>query len=324
MKLLFFNILKGVIIGAANILPGVSGATLALIFGIYTKLLESINSIFKTPVNSLRFLLPVVLGMAAGIVMLGSLIDTLLDSFPLESRLFVSGLMFGSLPMVYATATKNPGAPSLTGKTADQSHEQTKKNAPYPDASGKPSMGYFLISALSAILILISVLLSPTPAETIDSAFGAGFLLYLFLGGALAAAALLVPGVSGAMVFIMLGLYPVIMNVISQIREYMFSPTDTELLFSILVVALPIGLGVVFGTLLCSRFIALLLKKFHKATYFVIIGLVVGSVSALFEPVGFGLTDRVYGLGPISVLAAVMSLMFGIMASYFLGKNKTP
>ena len=320
--MLFANIFKGVVIGAANILPGVSGATLALILGIYARLIESINSMFKTPGSSMKLLVPVVVGMASGIVILGSLIDGLLESFPLESRLFVSGLMFGSLPMLYFTATINPITLTELRSEITQNNEAI---SPKRGKLKKTSTGYFLISALSAIAILITILLSPTPAETIDATFGVGFLLFVFLGGALAAAALLIPGVSGAMVFIMLGLYPVIMNVIGQVREYVFSPTDTELLVSILTVAIPIGIGIVFGTLVCSRFISVLLKKFHKTTYFVIIGLVVGSVFALFEPDAFSVKDSLYGLGPVSATAAVLSLLLGIFTSYNLGKkNRIP
>ena len=314
----FVNTLKGVVIGAANILPGVSGATLALILGIYTKLIESINSLFKTPKNSLKFLVPVVLGMAVGIVMLGSLIDSLLESFPLETGFFISGLMIGSLPMLYMTAMKNHGAISNT-KNADEL--VNKSVSPNRGKFYKTFTWYFLVSAFSAFVLLLTFLISPTPAEAVDIAFGVGFLIFLFLGGALAAAALLIPGVSGAMVFIMLGLYPVIIGVLGQIREFLLSPTDTELLASILSVALPIGFGIVFGVLVCSRLIAVLLRKHHKTTYFVIIGLVTGSVFALFAPGTFGVEEAGQGFGLVSVVTALLMLVFGFVASYALGKR---
>ena len=322
------NTLKGIVIGAANILPGVSGATLALILGLYTNLIESVNRLFRSPANSLKFLVPVVLGMALGILALGSIIDSLLYSFPLESRLFIAGLMFGSLPMLYQTAVSQGGQGFLRSSPMSAANQRAEQN-PCPPETGNGqgllrSSPYFLYSAISAAIILLTVLLTPTPAETVESAHSAGFVLFLFAGGALAAGTLLIPGVSGAMVFIMLGLYPIIINVIGQVREYLFSPADTELLLAILRVAIPMGLGIVAGVLMFSRLIALLLKRFHKTTYFVIMGLVVGSVSALFAPDVFNISDALRSLGFATALVAMLSLSLGILTSYYLGTRNKP
>ena len=281
MKTLLIS-LKGIFVGAANIMPGVSGATIALIFGIYEKLVLSINDLFSFPKQSLKFLVPLGVGMVVGIILFGSAIDWLLDSLPLETRLFISGLMIGSLPQVHLVAKK-----------------------------GYKIKGYhYVISAASALVISILIILSPTPNIYADANPSIGFLTFVFFGGVFAAAALMIPGISGAMVFILFGLYPVVINVIAQIREYLFSPSSFELLPPIFIVAAPMGFGIIVGILLCSKLIIVLLKKFHVLTYFIIIGLIIGSIVALFSSQTYLLSEtlRLHEFLPIAFLFASFTL----------------
>ena len=283
--------LKGIAVGAANIVPGVSGATLALVFGIYEKLILSINEIFSSPRQSLKFLLPLGLGMAVGIILFGSVIDNLLDSFPLESRLFIAGLMIGSLPQVHRVALRGD----------------------------KSKSSYYVVSAVSAVLVSILVIISPSPYLNLDVNLSIGFLAYVFIGGIFAAAALMIPGISGAMVFILFGLYPTIINVIAQIREYLFSPTSFELLPPIFMVAAPIGFGIIVGILLCSRFIAILLKRFHRLTYFIIIGLIIGSIVALFPSDTHAFSEMLRPIGSQSIVLSVVFFVLGCAISIYVG-----
>ena len=290
MKTLLIG-LKGIAIGAANIMPGVSGATLALVFGIYEKLIKSINELFSLPKQSLKFLLPLGFGMVVGIILFGSIVDTLLNLFPLETKLFIAGLMLGSLPHVHRVA--------LQGRNAKGS--------------------YYLVSAISAILISIFVIISPSPYLNLDASLSAGFLVYVFIGGAFAAAALMIPGISGAMVFILFGLYPIVMNVIAQIRAYLFSPTSIELLPPIIMVALPMGVGIIVGVLLCSKLISVLLRKFHVLTYFVIIGLIIGSTIALFQTETQYLSETFNQNRNLTFAVASASFILGCAMSVSLG-----
>ena len=291
LKTLLIGI-KGVAVGAANIMPGVSGATLALIFGIYENLIASINSLFSSPKQSLKFLLPLGFGMAVGIIMFGSIVDVLLTSFPLESRLFIAGLMAGSLPQVHRVALKGHKAKKI----------------------------YYFVPAVSAILISALIMLSPSPNLALDASLGFGFIAYVFIGGVFAAAALMIPGISGAMVFILFGLYPIVMNVIAQIREYLFSPTNLELLGPIFMVAAPMGLGILVGILICSKLIALLLKKFHVLTYFVIIGLIIGSMVALFSSDTYAISESIRLIQAADIIFALLSFILGCITSIYIGK----
>ena len=282
----FFVCVKGVAIGAANIVPGVSGATLALVFGIYEKLIASVNELFSSPKSSLKFLAPLGLGMAAGIVLLGTLVDQALYLFPIAAKLFITGLMLGSLPHVHRVALGERGV-------------RAKKR-------------YYIVSVLSAVSVAALVLLAPVPDAALEVSPSVGFVAFVFAVGVFAAAALMIPGISGAMVFILFGLYPVVLDVISKIRDYVLSPTSFELLGPIFTVAAPLGVGIAIGILLCSRLIALLLKKHHMLTYFVIIGLIVGSVAALWaDELRSGWAVIVFGL---------LSFAAGFAASVSLGR----
>ena len=289
----FLNGMRGVAIGAANIMPGVSGATLALVFGIYEELVASVNSVFAFPKKSMSFLAPVGAGMAIGILAFGWLVDSALAAFPIESRLLIAGLILGSLPGVFRVANKGR-------------------------AKGPGAL--LFVSAVSAALAVAPLLLAPGGAGfSGGEGRGPGFLAYVFVAGLLAAAALMVPGISGAMVFILFGLYPVVTGVIAQVWDYIRSPLDFGLLGQILAVAAPMGAGILLGILLCARLIEALLRKFHAATYYAIMGLIFGSVWALFLTEAGAVSEAWAEAGAALALAGPLCFFAGFALSLFLG-----
>ena len=104
MKKLKDNILlfiKGFIMGVANIIPGVSGGTLAVILGVFKKFVESISNILKKFKESVLFLIPVVLGMGVAILVSSKVIEASLVNFPLATVLFFVGLILGGVPILF-------------------------------------------------------------------------------------------------------------------------------------------------------------------------------------------------------------------------------
>jgi len=284
--------LKGVAVGAANVMPGVSGATLAVIFRVYDRLIESINNLFTDFKGSLQFLIPFGLGMVVGIIALGSAIDFFIARFSLQSGAFIAGLMAGSIPFIYGQAVSKL--------------EQKKPR-------------YYIIAVVAALIIMSLAFFAPTPEPYMDTHFNLGFALFLFVGGMLGAAAMVIPGVSGAMVLILLGVYSMAMHTISLIREYLLTPFDFSLLMPILMFVLPIGLGVVVGILLASRLIAMLLDKYHSVTYFAIIGLIFGTIFVIFND---SATYQSYAvITPTIILLAAAAFIFGSVVSLVLGKR---
>jgi putative membrane protein len=294
-----FLILKGMAIGGANIMPGVSGATLAVIFRIYDKMIASINNLLSDMKNSLKFLAPIGIGMVLGIFIVGIFVSFLLENFSLQTGGFIAGLMAGSLPLIYGlSVSKLPAGSNL------------KK--------------YYVIAACAAAFIIGLTLLfdRPEAAEEAENlTFSIGFAAQLFFGGAIAAAAMVVPGISGAMVFVLFGLYPTITHTISLLREYLMSPTDMELFSELATILAPLGLGIIVGILLGSKIIALLLEKFHSATYFAIYGLVVGTIFAVFND--SETYQSVDTITPALVVFTVIAFIAGAIVSLKLGRGNS-
>jgi len=291
MKILFL-ILKGVVVGGANVMPGISGATLAVILRIYDRLIEAINNLFTDTKESLKLLVPIGIGMVVGILAVGVLADFLLEKFSLQTGGFIAGLMAGSLPFIHIQAVSS--------------------------ANKKSMYKYYLIAAGATLAIIILALLAPdSAAEAEGAAFSFGLAAHLFIGGSFAAAALVIPGISGAMVLILFGLYPLTLHTIKQISEYLMSPSDFQLFFQIVAVVLPLGLGIIAGILLGSKLIALLLKRFHAATYFAIFGLILGTVFAVFYNPDISQNQT---LTPAIIIFTLLAFACGVVTSLKLTK----
>jgi len=284
-----FLLLTGIALGAANIVPGVSGATLAVIFRVYDRLIESINTLFSDTKRALLFLVPIGIGMVAGILIIGTVLDGFLDRFSFQTSAFIAGLVAGGIPFIHNQAVSKDGKKS----------------------------GYYVIAAVAAAVIILLVLITPETAVEAAGEFNWGMAALLFTGGMAAAAAMVVPGVSGAMVLILFGLMPKVLDTISLITGYLRTPLDFGLIPPILQVAAPLGLGLVAGVLIASKLIAVLLEKHFTVTYFAILGMVVGTIFAVFyNPDTYQSVERmtagviIYGMIAF-IIGMVIALMFG-------------
>ena len=95
------ELLKGVVIGIANILPGISGGMLAISMGVYDTIIHAVNRPFMEPVESIKTLFPYGLGAVAGIISLSLVFEYLFGTFPLQTKLAFIGLIGGGLPALF-------------------------------------------------------------------------------------------------------------------------------------------------------------------------------------------------------------------------------
>jgi putative membrane protein len=206
---------------------------------------------------------------------------------------FIAGLMAGSLPFIYSQCV-------LT----------RRENK------------YIFFAVGSAAFIILLTLLAPENDAGVafeGATFNFWLMVHLFIGGVFAAAAMVIPGISGAMVLMLFGLFPIAMHTITNIRVYLMSPGDFEILGEILMVVLPLGVGIVAGILIGSKMIAWLLAKFHSQTYFVILGLVFGTVFVIFsDPATYQSHDEI---SPWLVVFTAIALACGAATSLLLGKK---
>jgi putative membrane protein len=252
-------LLKGIGIGAANTVPGVSGGTIAAITGIYDSLIHAISTFFKAWKKNTLVLAPVGAGALLGIALFASLVEYLLATAPQATAFFFIGLIVGSLPFLFGQVSGHrAGAPQLVA------------------------------AALAAgVVVVMGVAGRPPMSEPITTLSVTNG-LWLLLAGAIAAATMIIPGVSGSFVLLLIGMYQTFIAAVSS---------GNLPLLSVL------GVGALLGIVAVSRLLDILFAKFYAATYWAIIGLVAGSVVGIWpgvageEPMWLSLLAVVAGFG---------------------------
>lgn len=271
------NALKGSLIGAANTIPGVSGGTIAVITRLYDELIASVSGFFRTGwKKNTAFLAPVVVGVAAGIVLFASVVDFFLVSYPAQTAFFFMGLILGSVPFLMKVTLR----------------ERFRIVYALP----------FVISF--GVLIVMTVMGRPPATEPITRLTLATGVM-VFLAGAVSSATMIIPGVSGSFVLLLIGMY----------STFIRSVRDLNL--AILAVLVP---GFIVGIVAVSKGINFLLKRYHGATYWAIIGLVLGSVPAIW-PRTEGGAWSVPG-SAAEIATGVAALIAGFLLAYFLGSDR--
>lgn len=178
--------LKGLCIGGTMTVPGVSGGSMAIILGIYDKLLSSVNGVLKLDKKSICFLLECVAGALVGIFLFSKSLLALLTHFPMPTSYFFLGAIVGSIPMIYRSA-------KVTKFT--------------PGSVLYPILGILLVSLIALI---------PTGLFSPENNHGAGGFFIQILGGVIIAIALVLPGISVSQMLLMLGLYEIVMGTFSS------------------------------------------------------------------------------------------------------------
>lgn len=282
--------LIGLVIGMANVIPGVSGSTMAVVFNIYDKFVNAITLNVKKLVQNRRFVVPIVCGMALGVLIFSKLITVLYDNFPVQTNYFFTGLILGSLPMLFVFMTKTPKGEKLSLKRT-------------------LLIVLFATLGLLAILIFSSFEGKVDAADTISKELPAWtfpLAVKIFVAGILGAVAMIIPGISGSLLMLMMGVYPIVMKSIPSL----FSP-DT--FFHALILLLPNGIGVLIGLLCGAWIVKTLLKIAPNLTYAVIFGLLVGSAIHLCPKV-----SEISGAA--MAVGSVLSLVIGALMAFFSSK----
>ena len=265
--------LSGLAFGIANVIPGVSGGTMLVVFGVFDRLMESISGI-KAIFKNILFLLSFGLGAGSGIILSAFVISSLFESFGIQTNMFFIGLILGSIPLIVKIGTEEQKA--------------------------KPSCVIPFVSALAAVVGL-SVLeqmdvfrIAPDVVEGFDIIAS----VKLVVCAAIAALTMIIPGVSGSFIMMLLGVYETIINAIKTFNLF---------------VIIPFAIGAVIGIIGGAKLISTLIKKKKLMTYSAVLGLVVGSVYAIIpDGFGFNLSTG-YGFVCLlfGILAAVLIDKFG-------------
>ena len=255
MKNVLKRILAGIGIGVGSAIPGVSGGTIAVILHVYESFIWSISHLFKEFKKAIVILLPIVLGIVIGLVPTIILMDKALEGFIFGVVCVFAGFIVGSLPKITA------------------------------EVKGKPIKPSYIIILVVAFLITIGLGIGSVVAKSDVSVHFANpevwFYIILIPVGLIASIALVVPGISGGMMLILVGFYkPLINSTVDTAKACLAGDWSN---FGIQMAILGcFGIGVIIGFFLVSKLMNFLLNKFHDATFYGILGFVLGSIIALF------------------------------------------
>jgi putative membrane protein len=280
--------LKGAGMGAANVVPGVSGGTIALMTGIYEELIDSLNTLMSVYAWKMlfggrirefwryihgNFIIILMIGVLASIVSLAKLTTFLLSGHPVQIWAFFFGLILASSVIMFAGV----------------------KNWRVRDV---------IYAVVGAVLGVVVCTLSPT--STPDDMW------FIFICGAIAMCTMILPGISGSFILLVLGKYDYIMNAISDVNIPVLS------IFVI---------GAIVGILAFSKFLHWLLKRYERPTMLVLVGFVAGSLIKVwpwYDKSALMMADG--SLSNLHIPGAIIWCAAGIIfvsALEFLGKHES-
>lgn len=284
--------LKGIVIGMANVIPGVSGGTLAVVFNIYNEFVNAITFNLKKLWANKKFIIPLLCGMALGVLIFSKLITILYEKFPVQTNFVFMGLIIGSIPLVFNYARKNYSE-----------NKERNKTVFYIILSVCILVGLALIllfSFLGGNYDKSSVEMSVLPEVTVKLE------LKIFVAGILGAIAMIIPGISGSLIMLIMGVYTIVFSSIPALF-------NSETFVHALLFLIPNGIGVLIGLLIGAKLISLLLKYVPNHTYAVILGLLVGSAFTIFP--GFKAINS-----PLMAISCILCLCAGFAMAYFSSK----
>lgn len=299
------HIIIGIIIGISNIVPGVSAGTMFVILGIFKKLIDQVGLcidevkkmikniikfkekdggiravwiMFKNIFNSQKtFLIPIAIGMAFAIYFVAKLFSILNPEQIMYRNYIFLGLVLGGIPALFKELKKG---------TDIQNINKRKANIYLFMFIG------FLIMLIVYILKINGIGLRKVGYEELSISMA----LPLFLVGAIAAASMVIPGISGSMVVLILGYYELMTISISKLN---------------MVFIIPFAIGILVGIMAILKFIKYLLDNHYTKTYSCIVGFVVGSLLMVFP----GLPTNIMGY-----VITIVCIILGLFASYMIEK----
>ena len=245
MKDKLLLILKGFVLGIANIIPGVSGGTLAITLGIYERMIEAISHFFSNFKDNLKFVMFLGIGIILSLALFSNVIGFCLDNYQFATILFFIGIILGGTPILF------------------------KK------VKGTINVGNGLVFLLAFLLVMLMTFISAGDKSISLDTLNIGKAITLFFGGMIASASMLLPGISGSFVLMLIGYYHPIVNAIRSLTKF-------ENIFHNVVVLGIAGVGILLGIVLAAKLIEYLLDKYEIPTYYGIIGFVIASIISIF------------------------------------------
>ncbi len=255
MNSFFKRIIIGLVIGGGLILPGVSGAVLAVILGVYEKIIDSINNLFNNFFKNIIYLLPISTGILMGVFLFGNVLFFLFAQYPSESKAVFMGIILGSLPLLFK-------------KLKDKNKHLNKTL-------------FIMAIVLSFSLYILNHYSSDFNLLYYITNNLSKYLVF-FITGVIYVSGKIIPGISSSFLLIMIGMYDYILEVIASF----FKLTLNEY-FALM----PFFLGVLVGGIILLKLITFLFNQYYNETYSIIIGFIIGSILFLYPGFTFNINS---------------------------------
>lgn len=283
------SVCKGAVMGIANIIPGVSGGTMAVSMGIYDTLIHAITHLRKEFKKSLKTVLPIGIGMAAGVLIVARLIEWLFARFPVQTNLFFIGLILGGIPLISG---------KLKGSALGMSE----------------LLSFFVFFAL----VIVMAILGEGNGSEADLSMNFITVLKLLGVGIIASATMVIPGVSGSMVLLLIGYYNPILSTVNAFVSALTAFDTAEIIKqgSILV---PFGIGVVAGIFVIAKLIEMVLGRFPRQSFSAILGLIVASPIVIVY-----MNITAFQKIPFATVGGIMTIVTAVVAfvaGFFIAKK---
>ncbi len=273
-------VIKGFFMGIANLIPGISGGTIAIVLGIYDKLIDSISHLFSKLKENIKFLTPIFIGLVISILTMSRVISFALENWLFPTVLFFIGAIMGGIPMLH-------------GKI---------KNT-------KMDFKSYIVFVISFTVIILLTFAGGDSEVSFESLSILGY-VKLFLVGVVSAATMIVPGVSGSAVLMTLGYYAPILAVVKNL-------TDFSMLAHNLAICIPFGIGVVIGIFAVAKLIEFLFKKYEKQTYYGVLGFVTSSILAII--IQNFTSEMIISFSLLEIVIGVVAAVIGFALAFKLG-----
>mgnify|MGYP002956992709 FL=1 len=237
----------------------------------------------------MNFLLPIFVGILLSVITMSNVISTCFDQYPIPTTLFFMGLVIGGIPMLLKRV------------------KNTKE---------KKQVSSYVIALITFSIVMIMAFSEQIFGSGLGNVSFSNMAVFdyviLFFVGLIAAATMVIPGVSGSLVLMLLGYYLPIIGVLKELTKF-------ENLGPNLLVAFVFGVGVLVGIVAISKVIEYLLEKFEAKTFFGVIGFILASIIAIPVSVYHEVGTIVFSV-PQGILG-VLFLAIGIIVGYKLGEK---
>ena len=291
------NFIRGFFMAMADSVPGVSGGTVAFVLGFYDKFINSLNALTSRSKDmsrreALTFLAKIGIGWACGFILSVLFLSSLFEEYIYQISSLFTGFILFSIPLII----------------------KEEKN------SIKGHYGNMIFSIIGVIVVGAITYFNPiTSGSGMNITFdnlSFGLVLYVFVAGVIAISAMVLPGISGSTLLLIFGLYVPIINSIKQVVTFNLGYMPILIIF---------GLGIILGIISVVRLLRTLLTKYRSKIIYLILGLMLGSLYAVFMgPTTLEVPRAAMGISTFSIVFFLIGglLIFGLDRLRFLMENK--